>query len=80
MSDPAKYRTKEELAEYKLRDPIELLKVRMIEAGILTENEYEELNNKAVKISKEAADFAENSPEPAADEIYSDIYAESPAL
>lgn len=75
MSDPAKYRTKEELAEYKLRDPIELLKLRMIKAGQLTEDEYAGMNAKAVEISKASADFAENSPEPAAEELYSDIYA-----
>lgn len=80
MSDPAKYRTKEELAEYKLRDPIELLKIRMMEAEILTEDEYEKLNQQAVKAAKDASEFAENSPEPDADEIYSDVYADTPAL
>ncbi len=75
MSDPAKYRTKEELAEYKLRDPVELLKVRMIEAGQITEAEYAEMNKQAVKTADEAAEFSENSPEPDADEIFSDVYA-----
>lgn len=75
MSDPAKYRTKEELAEYKLRDPIELLKVKMIDSGLLTEEEYDKMNKKAVKIAKDSADFSENSPEPDADELYSDVYA-----
>ncbi len=75
MSDPAKYRTKEEVAEYKMRDPIELLRIKMTDAGILTDDEYESINTAAVNAAKDAADFAENSPEPAADEIYSDIYA-----
>jgi len=77
MSDPAKYRTKEELAEYKLRDPIELLKVKMIEAGILTEEDYQNINKKALKIAKDSAEFSENSPEPDADELFSDVYAVS---
>jgi pyruvate dehydrogenase E1 component alpha subunit len=75
MSDPAKYRTKEELAEYRLRDPIELLKVKMIDAGLLTEEEYSEMDKKAVKISKDAAEFAESSSEPPLTDIYTDIYA-----
>ena len=75
MSDPAKYRTKEELAEYKLRDPVELLKLKMITAGQLSEDEYESMNAKAVEISKASAEFAENSAEPAAEDLYSDIYA-----
>ncbi len=75
MSDPAKYRTKEELAEYRQRDPIELLKVRMIDAGQLDEAEYKKMDDKAKKISQDAADFAESSAQPALDEIYSDIFA-----
>jgi len=75
MSDPAKYRTKEELAEYRQRDPIELLKVRMTDAGLLDEAAFKKMDGKARKISQDAADFAESSPEPALDEIYSDIFA-----
>ena len=75
MSDPAKYRTKEELAEYRQRDPIELLKLKMIEAGQLSEKQYEDMNAGAVESAKKAAEFSENSPEPSADELFSDIYA-----
>jgi pyruvate dehydrogenase E1 component alpha subunit len=75
MSDPAKYRTKEELAEYRQRDPIELLKVKMIEAGLLDEALYKKMDENAKQISQNAADFADSSPEPALDEIYSDIFA-----
>ena len=75
MSDPGKYRTKEELAEYRQRDPIELLRLRMSEAGVLSDDEYGKMNDEAVSISKKAADFAENSPQPPLDSIYSDVLA-----
>ncbi len=75
MSDPGKYRTKEELEEYRERDPIILLKTRMMDKGLLTEEEYSSYDKEAQKISKDSADFAESSPEPSLEEMYTDIYA-----
>ena len=75
MSDPGKYRTREELDEYRQQDPILILKDAMIENGLLTEAEYEEIDAKYKRISDESAEFAENSPAPAPEELYEDILA-----
>jgi pyruvate dehydrogenase E1 component alpha subunit len=45
MSDPAKYRTREELESYRLQDPILILKSKMAEAGFLNEQEYETIDS-----------------------------------
>lgn len=75
MSDPAKYRTKEELQEYKDQDPIVILQKLLIEEKIMTENEIKKIDDAAKQKSSDAADFAENSEEPEAEALYSDVYA-----
>jgi pyruvate dehydrogenase E1 component alpha subunit len=75
MSDPAKYRTKEELDSYKRQDPIVQLKAQMLEANILTEDQYQEIDNAAKKRVQDAVDFAEQSEEPALHTMYEDILA-----
>jgi pyruvate dehydrogenase E1 component alpha subunit len=73
MSDPAKYRTKEELEEFKAQDPILTLKEYMMAEGVLTEKEYESLDKKLKQKVQGSVDFAESSPEPALDSLYEDI-------
>lgn len=74
MSDPAKYRTKEELEEYKREDPILILKSYLIEQSMLNEEEYIE-HDKACKIRvQQAVDFAEKSPEPELNTLFEDIF------
>ena len=76
MSDPAKYRTREEVQEQRdHHDPIERLKKALIEAG-KSEDELKAIDKDIRKIVGEAADFAENSPEPGADELYTDVLVE----
>lgn len=75
-SDPAKYRTKEELESYKNSDPILTLKNQMIDAGLLSEEEYKEIDNRMKELAQASADFAEQSPEPEAHELYTDILVE----
>lgn len=75
MSDPAKYRTKEELEQYRQQDPILILKKDMLDVGYLTEEEFQQLDERVKKICEEAVKFAEESPEPPLEELYSDIYA-----
>lgn len=75
MSDPAKYRTREELDQYKNVDPIERLRAEMIEQKWLTEKEFEKMDEKCKKIAEDSVTFAEESPEPAIETIYEDIYA-----
>jgi len=75
MSDPGKYRTKEELEQYKNQDPIAILKSRMMKEGILTEEEYKEMDSKCKEIVSDAVRFAEDSDEPPLEAMYDDIYA-----
>jgi pyruvate dehydrogenase E1 component alpha subunit len=76
MSDPAKYRTKEEVADYKEhRDPIDHLKVMMEEAGI-KEDELKAIDKEIKEIVNESADFAQQSPEPDPSELWTDVLKE----
>jgi len=77
MSDPASYRTKDELEENMKRDPILLLHNRMFEAGELTEGEMRKLDDEAKAIAQDAWDFADASPEPALEKLYTDVYADA---
>jgi pyruvate dehydrogenase E1 component alpha subunit len=75
MSDPAKYRTKEELATYKRQDPILIMKSRLVEAGILNEESYEAMDKRIKGVVQEAVTFAEESDEPPPAALYEDILA-----
>lgn len=75
MSDPAKYRTKEELQEYRDKDSIVMLKQDMIEAGILSEDEFKKMDEECKKRSADSVEFAENSEEPPLESMYEDILA-----
>ena len=74
MSDPAKYRTKEELDNYKDTDPIEIVKTEMLKKKIATSNEIEKINKDTLEEIKNAAEFATNSPFPKDSELYTDVY------
>lgn len=75
MSDPAKYRTKDELKERKLQDPILILKNDMLELNMINEDEYSEKDKEIKGIVKEAVDFAESSPQPELETLYEDVVA-----
>jgi pyruvate dehydrogenase E1 component alpha subunit len=77
MSDPAKYRTKDELESYKDRDPIEHVKDVLINNGWATESDLEKVELKIKEIVNECVTFAEESPYPSIDEVYKDVYAEA---
>jgi pyruvate dehydrogenase E1 component alpha subunit len=73
MSDPAKYRSREEVQDVREKsDPIEGLKKDMAEAGI-SEEAIKDIDKDIRKIVAEAADFAETSPEPEPHELYTDV-------
>ena len=75
MSDPAKYRSKEEVAKMREeRDPITNLRDRLIEHDVLKEVEFKAIDKEVREIVTEAADFAQNSPEPDPSELYTDVY------
>ena len=70
-----KYRTKEEIEEWRQRDPIGLLEKKLLESGTLDEEKIEEIKNEARETIKEAVQFAEESEEPPIEELYTDVYA-----
>jgi pyruvate dehydrogenase E1 component alpha subunit len=76
MSDPAKYRTKEELEEYKAKDPIEGVKAKMLELGYATEEYFQQVEDRIKDVVNEAVRFAEESPYPDASEVFKDIYSQ----
>ncbi len=74
MSDPAKYRSKDEVQTMRAeRDPIEQVRHRLIDKGWATEDALKEIEKEVRAIITEAADFATNDPEPDASELYTDI-------
>ncbi|MET0370985.1 MAG: pyruvate dehydrogenase (acetyl-transferring) E1 component subunit alpha [Sphingobium sp.] len=76
MSDPAKYRSREEVQEMREKsDPIEAVKKALIAAG-LSEDDIKGIDTKVRKIVSEAADFAESSPEPPLSDLYTDVLVE----
>lgn len=74
MSDPQKYRTKEEVNEYKEKDPIAQALNVIMENGWLTEKDVDKIEARVQKIVEESVRFAEESPLPSEDELYKDIY------
>ena len=77
MSDPAKYRTREEVQEMRdNHDPIEAAKAELIARGV-AEDKLKDID-KAIRAQvSAAADFAESSPEPAPGELYTDVLVET---
>ena len=74
MSDPANYRTKEEVASYKdNNDPIINLQKYMDDNNLHEEDALKKIDNEVKEIIKEAVDFSKNSPEPDANELFTDI-------
>ncbi|WP_345113559.1 pyruvate dehydrogenase (acetyl-transferring) E1 component subunit alpha [Hymenobacter algoricola] len=76
MSDPAKYRTKEELEEYRQRDSIEAVRHTILTNGMATEADLAAIDEKIKAQVNESVEFAETSPYPTADELYKDVYVQ----
>jgi pyruvate dehydrogenase E1 component alpha subunit len=78
MSDPAKYRSKEEVDDVKShRDPIELVKKRLIDSGAADEDSLKAIDREIRATVTAAAQFAQESPEPDPSELMTDIYLEA---
>lgn len=77
MSDPASYRTKEEVEEYKKQDPIERVLDTMKKNKWITEKEIEKMEEKIKAQVEESVKFADESPYPTPDELYKDVYTQS---
>jgi pyruvate dehydrogenase E1 component alpha subunit len=76
MSDPAKYRSKEEVEEYKQRDPIEVVKKTILAKKFATEKELEAIDQRIIQVVEESVKFAEESKYPDPSEALKDIYAQ----
>ncbi|MEZ5691805.1 MAG: pyruvate dehydrogenase (acetyl-transferring) E1 component subunit alpha [Rickettsiales bacterium] len=76
MSDPAKYRSKEEVADYKENhDPIETMKARLIKEKFAGEDLLKEIDKEIKAVANDAAEFAKKSPEPDESELWTDVLA-----
>ena len=75
MSDPQKYRTRDEVDEYRKRDPILFLKGRLEDENALSPEEWDSLTARIDSVVEEAVRYAETSPEPSPGELYADISA-----
>ena len=76
MSDPAKYRTREEVQKMRAqRDPIEAVRTLLVSQKYSTEEEIKIIDKEIKEIINECAEFAKESPEVSAEELWTDIYA-----
>lgn len=76
MSDPQKYRTKEEVSHYQSIDPIETTLATILKNKYANQKWADEIEDKVNAIVQECVDFSENSPLPDNDELYKDIYVQ----
>lgn len=76
MSDPQKYRTKDEVENYKMRDPIEQVKKSILDNGIATEEDLLAIDAQIKARVEESVKFSEESPYPDPKEIYTDVYVD----
>lgn len=76
MSDPAKYRSRDEVQKMREeRDPIEQVKATLLTGKHATEDDLKAIDKDIKAIVNESAEFAKESPEPHLDELWTDIYA-----
>jgi pyruvate dehydrogenase E1 component alpha subunit len=82
MSDAASgtYRSKEELEESMRRDPIQILKRKMLDQGMFSEDDYKRMDEEAKAAAQDAWDFADAAPEPAPEELFTHVLSDEPAL
>jgi len=74
-SDQERYRTREEVAAWKKKDPIPRFETYLVEQGVLTAEQIQEIAKEARAVIEDALAFAESSPEPRVEEISEGVYA-----
>jgi hypothetical protein len=74
MADPEEYRSKEEVEEWRGRDPIEAFAKRLVDEEALSQEEVEALDKEAIETVDEAVRFADESPFPDLDSLYDEVY------
>jgi len=77
VSDPAKYRTKEEVQSYQDRDPVKTTEDKLLKFGFATEEEIQAIKDRIKLEIDDSVEFAENSPLPPASELYTDNYTQA---
>src|SRR5687768_763477 len=75
MSDPGNYRTRAEIEQYQERDPIKLFSASLLEEKVVDDKTLEEIDQKVREEVEDSLRFAEESPLPDPEELYTDIYA-----
>ena len=76
VSDPAKYRTKEEVQSYQDRDPLKITEEKILQFKLATEEEIQAIKDRVKLEIDDCVEFAENSPLPPASELYTDNYVQ----
>ena len=76
MSDPQKYRTKEEVEQYKEQDPITYVKNIIEKNKWMTDADFKKVQDEVKALVEESVKFAEESPDPTIDELYKDVYVQ----
>jgi pyruvate dehydrogenase E1 component alpha subunit len=74
-SDANVYRTKDEIAQWKAKDPIVCIQAAMLESGLFTEDALEHISKRAKQAIEDALKFAQSCPYPSADTVCDDVYA-----
>jgi pyruvate dehydrogenase E1 component alpha subunit len=75
MADPEQYRTREEVARWRERDPVSTFGARLVAEGVLGQDDLERIDAEAIARVDAAVEFAEASPFPAPESLYEDVYA-----
>jgi len=74
MADPEEYRSKEQVQEWRGRDPIDAFGARLVEEGVLSDEDREKLDSEAVQRIDEAVAWADDSPLPTPESLYDNVY------
>ena len=77
MSDPAKYRTKEEVETYKAKDPVEMVLKTITDNKLATQNEIDIIIKGVQEVVEDSVKFAEESPYPDPSELFKDVYVQN---
>jgi pyruvate dehydrogenase E1 component alpha subunit len=80
MADPEQYRTKEEVAHWRERDPLPSFAALLVREGVIGEDERERIDERAVARVDAAVEFAEASPFPTPESLYDDVYVLDPEV
>jgi pyruvate dehydrogenase E1 component alpha subunit len=77
MGDPLRYRTKDEVEKWRENDPIGILERHLLNEEEVAQDELDSIDEEVEKIINEAVEFAEESPLPAPEDLFKDIYVEA---